>query len=165
MGAIKPCVRTVLLDGLEPKEHAVLMPSKEAVPFGVWLNTAGIPKILFRVGDGLFRGDGRTQRYEQFPGVLDPRVVTCQLHGPLVLMQGDHAASNRRFFRLFSLTDQTVKGETFLRHEEDPDGADLAQNRIRSQPLLWSRWLFTVEEHAGSLGVRRREVRFRKNSV
>ncbi len=149
---------TVKLNGLVPNDHTVLMPTKEAVPFGVRPNPAGTPKVLFRVGDGLYLGDGQSQRYVQFPGVLDPRVVTCQLHGPLVLMQGEQAASSLRFFRLFSLTDQTAKAETFLKHEEDLEGADLKLNRIRSQPLLWSRWLFTVEEHNGILGVRRREI-------
>ena len=156
----------VIALGLVASEHEVLLRSKEAIPFGEWTNDAGTSKILFRVGDGLFRGDGVAHQFQEYPGVFDSQVVSLQLQGPLVLMegQGTHAGRDLRFFRMFSLTDQTVKARTNLVHQEDKSDSDLISHHIRSQPLLWSRWMFTVEEHQGTLGVRRREITFQDRS-
>ncbi len=103
--------------------------------------------MYFSVGPEIwFQNEGATASHYQ--AGLPQTPVSHQVAGPLVLSVGqkDHGA---HYIQLDS-----------LRHRRGHVDVPI-ENRLVSDPLLWYRWLFTVElDRENHLFVKRRIVRF-----
>ena len=102
-----------------------------AVPIGAAADQNDIPQMYFLARSGVWYLQGGPDA-NHFQDGLPPAIVGLRLHGPLLACVGEKSEGER-----------TVQF-TSLRHR----GRQLEipiTGRLLSEPLLWSRWLFTVE--------------------
>jgi hypothetical protein len=107
----------------------------------------GIPQMYFRVGgDLLYLNDGHTPT--PYQGGLPQTISSHQLAGPLVLSVG-RKGNGAYFLQLDSLHHQGAHADVTV------------ENDLPSDPLLWHRWVYTVElAQDRRLFVHRRAVKF-----
>ena len=132
---------------LDPQIPQSIRLTEGAKPIGAALDLNDIPRMYFKVGGDIwYLSDGLSANLAQ--GGLPRTIVSHQLAGPLILSVGskDHDA---RYIQLDSLHHQNVHGVVSI------------ENKLISDPLLWFRWLYTVELNAENrLSVYRRIVKF-----
>ena len=99
-------------------------------------------------------GDSRTKQYT---GVVVEGMVSFVIQGHLLIMQGTRRSETgapgevaQRFLRVCSLTDDTRPVDKNL-------------GLVRSEPLSWSRWIFTAEVIDGACGLWRRDLQFQSD--
>jgi hypothetical protein len=133
---------------LDAERPQALSLASGAEPIGPALDDNDLPKMFFRAGmstcshlDGPAVGQSR--------GGLPSTIHSVRLAGPVAVIVGrnDHG---KRYILL-----------TSLRHQSADASVTVEGELLSYHPLLWSRWLYTVErDPGGRLFVYRRPVRF-----
>ena len=162
------CVRRDDQTNLESSEHyeryAVEfeslnseIPQKYIVPSGARPIGAAparneIRRMIFRVGPEIWCQDDSDRASLYQPG-LPYTIVSHQLAGPLILSVGEKDRGTR-YIQIDSLHHEAKRAEVSIPY------------KLLADPLLWHRWLFTIElDRAHRLLICRRLVRFEEPIV